>query len=84
MELTTFEAIEFSRENFEQIREWSNGKIHSLKIPKCMDGVATAKIKIKDEVFEIKEGDHIVKKESNKLCICSELIYPHVVKDEAL
>ena len=69
------EAIKFSRDNFEEISNWSNGEVGNFLIPKHPNGIATCKIETKEGVMEAKEGDYIIKGVEGEFYPCKPDIF---------
>jgi hypothetical protein len=55
------EAIRFTRSNWEDVVDFTNGKAHNLRIEKQPNGKATCKLDSKAATLEINEFDYIIK-----------------------
>ena len=64
------EAIQFTRNNIEEIKQFTNGAAHDFIVPKCPDGKFSCLLDVKDNVpymLSVTEGEYIVKKENKFL-----------------
>ena len=64
------EAIQFTRNNIEEIKQFTNGAAHDFMTPKCPDGKSSCLLEVKDNVpytLSVTEGEYIVKKENKFL-----------------
>lgn len=55
------EAVLFTRNNYEEVKTFTNGTVHSLTIEKCIDGKATCIIPTLEGQHIATEGDYIIK-----------------------
>ena len=55
------EAIQFSRGNLEQLRSFVGGKLHSIIIPRCLDGIMTGVVDTLEGQYKATENDYIIK-----------------------
>jgi hypothetical protein len=55
------EAIRFTRNNWEEVVDFTNGQAHSLRIEKRPGGLVTCKLDSKAATLEINEFDYIIK-----------------------
>ena len=64
------EAIRFTRNNIEEIKQFTNNAAHDFMTPKCPDGKSSCLLDVKDNVpymLSVTEGEYIVKKENKFL-----------------
>lgn len=66
------EAISFTRDKYDEILEFTNNKIHTLRIPKCMDGVATCIVDTLKGPMNATEGDYIIKGVDGEIYPCKQ------------
>ena len=69
------DAIKFSRDNFKIVESFTNNKAHMLRIPKCMDGVATCIIDTLEGPMNATEGDFIIKGINGEFYPCKPDIF---------
>ena len=55
------EAIQFKRDNWEQVKTFAQGTINSINIERRLDGVATFTIATLEGMMLATEGDFIIK-----------------------
>jgi hypothetical protein len=68
-------AIEFSRENFEKIKEFTNGQAHSLKIERRINGNCTCIIPTLEGQHIASEGDFIIRGIKDEFYPCKPDIF---------
>ena len=64
------EAIQFTRNNIEEIKQFTNNAAHDFMTPKCPDGKFSCLLDVKETVpymLSVTEGEYIVKKENKFL-----------------
>ena len=64
------EAIQFTRNNIEEIKQFTNDAAHDFMTPKCPDGKSSCLLDVKDNVpymLSVTEGEYLVKKENKFL-----------------
>lgn len=64
------EAIQFTRNNIEEIKQFTNNAAHDFMTPKCPDGKSSCLLDVKHNVpymLSVTEGEYIVKKENKFL-----------------
>lgn len=64
------EAIQFTRNNIEEIKQFTNGAAHHFMNPKCPEEKFSCLLDVKDNVpymLSVTEGEYIVKKENKFL-----------------
>ena len=71
------EAIQFSRNNFSEIKLFTNNTAHSLTIEKQIDGIATCIIPTLEGQHIANEGDFIIKGIKGEFYPCK----PDIFKD---
>ena len=71
------EAIQFTRENFEEVERFTGGKAQHLAIERSPDGVATCQL----EGNQVTEGDYIRKTEDGRLDSVSQYIFMSLYKE---
>jgi hypothetical protein len=69
------EAVKFTRNNFQEIKEFTEEKAHSLTIEKRIDGVATCIISTLEGHITATEGDFIIKGVQNEFYPCKPDIF---------
>lgn len=69
----TIEVVQFKRENFDEIKKWSNGTVHNIKIPKCIGGIAECELKTSESKAIILEDDYIIKKTNGDYVAMTQL-----------
>lgn len=55
------EAKEFKRENLKELEYFTKGNLRDVNIPRCLDGILTAKVDTLEGVYTATEGDYIIK-----------------------
>jgi hypothetical protein len=55
------EAVKFTRDNFQEIRNFTDYQVHSLTIERRIDGIATCIIPTLEGQHVATEGDFIIK-----------------------
>lgn len=55
------EAVLFTRETFDEVKEFTDGKVSTMIIPRCPDGKATCIIPTLEGDHIATEGDYIIK-----------------------
>ena len=55
------EAKEFKRENLKELEYFTKGNLRDVNIPRCLDGIMTAKVDTLEGVYTATEGDYIIK-----------------------
>ena len=68
------EAIQFTRDNIEKIREFANNNI-SIWIPKCPGGIMTGDIKTLEGTIRATENDYIIKGINGEIYPCKPDIF---------
>ena len=66
------EAVKFTRDNFEEVKEFTNGKAMNFYIPHNIEGQANCELECKNKVFRVLENRYIVKDSDGNFYICSE------------
>jgi hypothetical protein len=69
------EAVKFTRSNFNEIKEFTQQKAHSLTIERRIDGVATCIISTLEGQMTSREGDYIIKGIEGEFYSCKENIF---------
>jgi hypothetical protein len=69
------EAVKFTRNNFQEIKEFTEEKAHSLTIERRIDGVATCIISTLEGHMTATEGDFIIKGVQNEFYPCKPDIF---------
>lgn len=55
------EALQFKRENQKELKEFTNGKLKDITIPRTADGIMTGTVETLEGSFTATENDYIVK-----------------------
>ncbi len=55
------EAKQFKRGNLKELEYFTKGKLRDVNIPRCLDGIMTAKVDTLEGVYTATEGDYIIK-----------------------
>jgi len=69
------EAVRFRRNNFQEIKEFTEEKAHSFTIERRIDGVATCIIPTLEGQHIATEGDFIIKGVENEFYPCKPDIF---------
>jgi len=69
------EAIQFTRTNWEQVKEFTGGKVQDITIEKRMDGIATCIIPTLEGIMSATEGDYIIKGVKGEFYPCKPDIF---------
>lgn len=69
------EAIQFTRNNFQEIKEFTDSKAHTLTIEKRIDGIATCIIPTLEGQHIATEGDFIIKGVEGEFYPCKPNIF---------
>jgi hypothetical protein len=69
------EAVKFTRNNFQEIKDFTEEKAHSLTIERRIDGVATCIIPTLEGQHIATEGDFIIKGVQNEFYPCKPDIF---------
>jgi hypothetical protein len=77
------EAIQFTRNQVEDVYNFTKGELHSVMIPKCLDGVMIGEIDTFEGVFTVTENDYVIKGVKGELCPCKPDIF-EMTYDEVL
>lgn len=62
------EAIQFTRNNWNDVLEFTNNTAHTLTIEKRIDGIATCILPTLEGAVSVTEGDWIIKGLTGALC----------------
>lgn len=77
------EAVKFTRNNIEEVEEFTNGKATNFIIDKSINGQASCKIKLyNNKILNVGEGKYIVKNSDDDFYICSEDSFESLYKYE--
>lgn len=68
------EAIQFTRQNIEEIVKFINNKVE-ISIEKRIDGIATCKIETLEGIMTAREGDYIIKGVNGEFYPCKSYIF---------
>lgn len=75
-----FDAIQFKKETFEDIKEFTNGKAKNFRTERCMDGKSYCELETSEKVHIMVEGDYIIKNNKGDFFPCKQnifdMIYP--------
>jgi hypothetical protein len=69
------EAVKFNRNNFQEVKEFTNNTAHSLIIEKRIDGIATCVIPTLEGQHLATEGDYIIKGIAGEFYPCKNEIF---------
>ena len=69
------EAIQFTRTNWEQVKEFTGGKAQDITIEKRIDGIATCIIPTLEGQHIASEGDYIIKGVQGEFYPCKPDIF---------
>lgn len=69
------EALQFTRSNFNEIKEFTDSKAHNFTIEKRIDGIATCIIPTLEGQHIATEGDYIIKGIENEFYPCKPDIF---------
>ena len=69
------EAVQFTRNNFEEIKEFTNNTAHTLRIEKRMDGKCTCMIPTLEGEHIASEGDYIIRGVGGEFYPCKPDIF---------
>lgn len=69
------EAVQFTRNNFDEIKEFTNGAATDLTIPRCIDGIATCNIDTLEGSHIAVEYDYIIKGIKGEFYPCKSTIF---------
>ena len=72
---TEVNAIQFNRNDWDELREFTNKKITDLMIPKCPNCEAYCTLKTVNGTHTVTEGDFIVKNETGNFTVLTEDIF---------
>lgn len=64
------EAIQFTRNNIEEIKQFTNGAAHHFMTPICPDGKFSCLLDVNEDIpymLSVVEGEYIVKKDNKFL-----------------
>ena len=74
------EAVKFTRDNVDEVKEFTNGKAMNFIIDKSLNGQASCKIELSSKTLNVGEGKYIVKNSDGEFYICSEDSFESVYK----
>lgn len=69
------EAVQFTRENVEICRSFTQMKLKKIMVPKCIGGKMTGTLESSHEEQVITEGDFIIKGAQGELYSCKPEIF---------
>jgi hypothetical protein len=69
------EAIQFTRTNWEQVKEFTSGKAQDITIERRIEGIATCIIPTLEGVMSATEGDFIIKGVQGEFYPCKPDIF---------
>ena len=69
------EAIKFTRSNYEEVMEFTDGNAFGLSIEKCINGKCHCFIKTLESSFCLNEFDYIVKDTEGNYYSCNEYTF---------
>lgn len=71
----TIEAIQFTRDNIDEIYDFSRGKVFNFVIPNTFDRTATCCIETLEGIMKAQEGDYIIKGVEDEIYSCEKNIF---------
>lgn len=81
------DAMQFRRDCFEEIEEFTNGKAKNFRTERCLDGKSYCDIETVEGVHIATEGDYIIKGVKGEFYPCKpdifEQTYEIVIDDES-
>jgi len=69
------EAIKFTRNNIEELKEFTKGKLHNISIPRCLDGVMTGTVDTLEGQYKATENDYIIRGIQGEIYPCKPYIF---------
>ena len=69
------DAVKFTRNNWDEIKEFTNGTAHTLTIERRIDGIATCIIPTLEGQHIATEGDYIIKGVQGEFYPCKPDIF---------
>ena len=69
------DAVKFTRNNWDEIKEFTNGTAHTLTIERRIDGIATCIIPTLEGQHIATEGDYIIKGVQGEFYPCTPDIF---------
>lgn len=76
--LEKVEAIQFTRNNIEEVKQFTNGATHHFITPRCPNGKSCCLMNVANSVnmpMTVIEGDYIVKTEDNIFYIYQQSVF---------
>lgn len=64
------EAIQFKRDCFEDVKEFTNGKAFNFRTERCMNGRCYCDLRNLNRVMTVVEGEYIIKDASGGFFTC--------------
>ena len=77
------EAIQFKKDCFEEIKEFTEGNAFNFRTEKCMDGKSYCEIKTLEGTMTATEGDYIIKGVDGEFYPCKENIFKKTYEEVA-
>ena len=68
-------AVQFTRNNWEEIKIFTNNVAHTLKIPKCIDCLAKCTIDTLEGPMQATENDYIIEGVDGEFYACKPDIF---------
>lgn len=69
------DAIQFKRDCFEEIREFTNGKAYNFRTERCINGKSYCEIETLEGTHTATEGDYIIKGVKGEFYPCKPDIF---------
>lgn len=75
------DAIQFNRDSFEDIKQFTDGKAFNFRTEKCIDGKSYCDIKTLEGVIKATEGDYIIKGVHGEFYHCKPNIFKQTYEE---
>ena len=69
------EAVQFTRDNVEEIKEFTEGNAINFRTERCINGKSYCEIKTLEGTMTATEGDYIIKGVNGEFYPCKENIF---------
>ena len=74
------EAIQFKRNVFEEINEFTKGNAFNFRTERCINGKSYCEIKTLEGIMTATEGDYIIKGANGEFYLCKPDIFEKTYK----
>ena len=75
------EAVQFTRNNFKEIEEFTNGKAYNFRTERCINGKSYCDVDTLENVTTATEEDFIIKGNKGEFYICKPYIFKSVYEE---